>query len=174
MTYSKIRQHRGRKNCGGHKKKRRGAGNRGGRGNAGMSKHKFTWVTKNDPTYFSKPSMKPKSNKPIGLNLTQVNTLLEKQGKAEIDLSGYKILGTGNLTKSASIKALSFSKKALEKIEKAGGKAEALYAPETEPEQESVEDNAQTSKSNVRTDKVDTEQVLKPGKSDKLQEAPAE
>jgi large subunit ribosomal protein L15 len=137
MAYSKIRQHRGRKNCGGHKKKRRGAGNRGGRGNAGLSKHKWTWVTKNDPKYFSKPSMKPKSGKAPVLNLSQVNSIALSGNKKALDLSIYKILGRGNISQAVTIKALSFSKKAVEKITAVGGKTEALYATETEPEQES-------------------------------------
>jgi large subunit ribosomal protein L15 len=37
-----------------------------------------------------------------------------------------KILGNGSLTKKLTVKADSFSKSAIEKIEKAGGKAEAI------------------------------------------------
>ena len=136
MAYSKIRKHRGRKDCGGHKKKRRGAGNRGGRGNAGLSKHKYTWIVKYDPKYFSKPSMKPKKNKAPVLNLSQIENIMIKESKKELDLSNYKILGSGTITKPITVKALSFSKKALEKIKAVGGKAEALYAEKTETEPE--------------------------------------
>jgi large subunit ribosomal protein L15 len=141
MAYSKIRQHRGRKNCGGHKKKRRGAGNRGGRGKAGRSKHKFSWVAVNEPDYFSKPSMKPKAGKPPVMNLSQINNILITKGIKELDVSDYKILGRGTITKPVKIKALSFSKSALEKIKAVGGKAEPLYAEKTQEEPEvKVED----------------------------------
>lgn len=139
MAYSKIRKHRGRKDCGGHKKKRRGAGNRGGRGNAGLSKHKRSWVLKNDPNHFTKPSMKPRQDKPGIINLSDIDNLITREGKLEFDLSKCKVLGNGSISKPVTIKALSFSGKAREKIEKAGGKAEALYqeAPQegAEPEQ---------------------------------------
>ena len=149
MAYSKIRQHRGRKNCGGHKKKRRGAGNRGGRGNAGLSKHKFTWVTKNNTKYFCKPSMKPSMNKTPTMNLTQIDNIVLKEGRKDFDFSDYKILGKGNISQAIKIKAQSFSQKALEKIQKAEGTAEALYAETTETKQE-------TKTESEPSDKVET------------------
>jgi len=138
MAYSKIRQHRGRKDGGGHKKKRRGAGNRGGRGNAGLSKHKRSWVLKYDPKHFTKPSMKPRPGKPEIVNLSDIDNLITKEGKLEFDLRKCKVLGNGSISKPVTIKALSFSGKAREKIEKAGGKAEALYQekPEQKPKPE--------------------------------------
>ena len=39
---------------------------------------------------------------------------------------GVKILGSGELTKSLTVKAAAFSASAKEKIEKAGGKAEVI------------------------------------------------
>lgn len=39
---------------------------------------------------------------------------------------GLKILGDGELTKSITVKASKFTKSAVEKIEKAGGKAEVI------------------------------------------------
>ena len=44
-------------------------------------------------------------------------------GKA---LDGLKVLGNGELTKKLTVKAEKFSKSAVEKIEKAGGKAEVI------------------------------------------------
>ena len=41
-------------------------------------------------------------------------------------LSGIKVLGSGELTKSLTVKLAAFSKSAQEKIEKAGGKAEVI------------------------------------------------
>ena len=158
MAYSKTRKHRGRKDCNGHKKKGRGAGNRGGRGKAGLSKHKFTWVAKNDPTYFSKPSMKPKADKQKFMNLTQIENIILKKGLKELDLSEYKILGTGNITEVVKIKALSFSKKALEKIKQAGGKTEALYAGESDEKIEQASgDSPQPSGDEKKAEKPESE-----------------
>ena len=51
----KINKLRGsRSNGGGCTKKRRGAGNKGGRGNAGASKQHWTWTAKFDPDHYGK------------------------------------------------------------------------------------------------------------------------
>ena len=57
--------------------------------------------------------------------VVDANALLEKGliGKA---LDGVKVLGNGELEKKLTVKAEKFSKSAVEKIEKAGGKAEAI------------------------------------------------
>jgi large subunit ribosomal protein L15 len=39
---------------------------------------------------------------------------------------GIKVLGNGDVTKSLTVKAAAFSKSAIEKIEKAGGKTEVM------------------------------------------------
>ena len=39
---------------------------------------------------------------------------------------GVKVLGNGDLTAKVTVKAAKFSKSAIEKIEKAGGKAEVM------------------------------------------------
>ena len=57
--------------------------------------------------------------------VVDANALLEKGliGKA---LDGVKVLGNGELEKKLTVKAEKFSKSAVEKIEKAGGKAEVI------------------------------------------------
>lgn len=49
---------------------------------------------------------------------------LKDAGVIKKTLDGIKVLGTGELTKSLTVKAAKFSAAAQEKIEKAGGKAE--------------------------------------------------
>ena len=57
-------------------------------------------------------------------NGTEVTTeLLLETGVISKALDGVKILGSGELTKSLTVKAAAFSASAKEKIEKAGGKA---------------------------------------------------
>ena len=55
----KIRKQRGSRSVGGGcTKKRRGAGHRGGRGQAGGNKHHWTWMVINDPKHFGKYGFK--------------------------------------------------------------------------------------------------------------------
>lgn len=51
---------------------------------------------------------------------------LEKNGLITKKSNPLKILGNGNLTKKLTVRANSFSKGAIKKIEKAGGKAEVI------------------------------------------------
>jgi large subunit ribosomal protein L15 len=129
MASKKVSRMRGRKTHGwGCKKKHRGAGSRGGRGLSGSKNQRKFWIIKNKPGHFGKygfKSLKTRKLKPSerAINLRDIARLAE--GK-EVDLKqlGYdRVLGTGSLDKPLTIKAGSFTKKAAEKIEKAGGKA---------------------------------------------------
>ena len=126
-----VRQH-------GYGKTHRGAGNRGGRGNAGTGKKadqkkSTTW---NNKKYFGKSGfVRLRVKKDIvSININLINEKFDyfiKKGFAkenkeviEIDLkkAGYdKLLGTGTPIQKFSIKVSSASKKALEKIKNAGG-----------------------------------------------------
>ena len=52
--------------------------------------------------------------------------LLKEMGIVKNQLAGIKVLGNGELTKKVTVKAAKFSKTAVEKIEKIGGKAEVI------------------------------------------------
>ena len=52
--------------------------------------------------------------------------LLKEMGLVKKQLSGIKVLGNGTLEKKVTIKAHKFSAKAVEQIEKLGGKAEVI------------------------------------------------
>ena len=111
----------------GNVKNRRGSGNRGGRGNAGLHKHKFTWITRYDPDYFGKSGFTRPNRKTINvINLYAIDQrarfdkLEKKDGKYYFEFHG-KILGTGNISQPVIVKALSWSKGAVEKVKKAGG-----------------------------------------------------
>ena len=52
--------------------------------------------------------------------------LLKEMGIVKKQLAGIKVLGNGELTKKLTVKASKFSAKAVEKIEKMGGKAEEV------------------------------------------------
>jgi large subunit ribosomal protein L15 len=118
----------------GSRKKWRSSGEQGGRGMSGTGKradHKKSLVIKlYGNKYFGKQGITSKGTrrrKEKIFNLEQIEKnfeyLIEKYGKgSELDLSKYKILGDGELTKKLTIKARAFTANAKEKIEKAGGK----------------------------------------------------
>jgi len=138
---SKKSRIRGRRSCGyGARKKHKGKGSKGGKGMAGTGKmagQKKTWILKNNPNYLGKKGFtsrkKIKRAKKIKIiNLGQIQEQIDKFIKKgivkktaegmEIDLKGYKILGSGILEDKFIIKANAFSKKVEEKIKKLGGK----------------------------------------------------
>lgn len=134
----KIRKMRGSRTVGGGcSKKRRGAGNRGGRGNSDLHKGKWTWVVKYDPKHFGKYGFKRPQRSifkfaPVNLDyLDEKSEEFVKQGLAtskngaiEIDVTdlGYnKVLGKGKINRPLVIKSPKFSSLAIQKIEEAGG-----------------------------------------------------
>ena len=90
----KINKLRGsRSNGGGCTKKRRGAGNKGGRGNAGASKQHWTWTAKFDPDHYGKhgfkrPQKMIKKVNPVNLSYLeeQADNLIES-GKQRPDMA---------------------------------------------------------------------------------------
>lgn len=117
------------------KKAGRGAGKRGGKGNAGLLKHRFMYMIKYMPDHIGRYGFK----RPLSV-IKKVKTInvgkLEEMfpGKKEIDLrkEGYgKLLGGGIINTKLKIKVDSASSKAIEKIEKAGGEIAITGQPET-------------------------------------------
>lgn len=114
---------------GGSKKKRRGAGSRGGRGEAGKEKK----IKK------EKGFKRSQAKDVETINIKKLDSNLdryvdegiaeESDGNIEVNLSdvGYeKLLGSGKISRPVTVKAKSFSRKAKEKIEEAGGEAVEL------------------------------------------------
>ncbi len=137
----KIRKLRGSRTVGGgSSKKRRGAGHRGGRGNAGLHKSKWSWTVKYDPKHFGKYGFKrpvKSTSHTVNLDyLDQKSEELVKKGIAqmkddavEIDVThlGYdKVLGKGKINRPLIIKSPQFSSLAKQKIEEAGGEVVLL------------------------------------------------
>lgn len=142
----KIRTLRGSRNCaGGNPKKRRGAGNRGGRGLAGSGKGKKTkadWVRINLPDHLGRRGFKRPAEKVVQertLNVLELDQNVEEyiaQGAATqkgdtitVDLEKVgitKVLGKGRVTRKLSVSARGFSESAVKKIEEKGGKANVV------------------------------------------------
>lgn len=133
---------RGERTYHGSHKKWRGGGSRGGRGQAGMHKHKWSYTVKYEPDHFGKYGFKRpqglvKQLKIINVGdldrmaevLVQKNLALKEGNAVKIDLRkiGYdKLLGAGILNKSLIVESRYFSKSAIKKLESAGGKAVVL------------------------------------------------
>jgi large subunit ribosomal protein L15 len=131
------KQRRGERSYHGSHKKWRGHGSRGGRGNANLKKHKWSWTLNNDPDHFGKHGFKPRNYENIKtINLKELDQIADrlvnqklaemdgKKIKIDLEKIGYnKLLGSGKVTKPLIIQAKYFSKKAIAKLEEADGQA---------------------------------------------------
>jgi large subunit ribosomal protein L15 len=133
----KTRRLRGSRTFGyGQVGQHRKSGGRGGKGKAGLLKHKRSWTIKYEPNHFGRDKPKP-PNRTIAKKWTNVGNLDEiydgllknrkakkKEGKPLIDLVdlGYdRLLGEGMVSSPYYVIANSYTKSAKDKIEKAGG-----------------------------------------------------
>jgi len=135
----KILKKRGRGSGYGSHKKHRGGGSRGGRGLAGLHKHKRMTAIKYMPDHFGKRGFKrpQKVLKEVKtINLKDLDSMVEallnekkikedKQGiKINLSELGYdKLLGTGQVKHRLIVEAKSFSKSAIKKLGENKGKA---------------------------------------------------
>jgi len=137
MSKGNTKKFRGSRTCGGGTgKNRRGAGNRGGRGRAGVCKHHAIKAIilgyAQGKHGFTRP---PKTVKSVSVvNVGELDELADElvidglaqleEGQYRIDLTCLdidKVLGTGRVTKKLAVTAYEFSGVAREKIEAAGG-----------------------------------------------------
>ena len=122
----------------GARKKWKKSGHRGGCGMAGTGKRadqKKSWIIKKYGTeYFGKQGITSRKtakrvNKIINLKDIENNfdSLMKKFGQGGVlDLSDFKLLGEGELSKKVSLKVREASESAVEKIKKIGGEIEVL------------------------------------------------
>ncbi len=123
------------------KKGGRGAGLRGGRGNAGLCKHKFMYMNKYMPGHFGVHGFKRPQSILKEDKIINVGEIEEKfPGKKTINLTeeGYdKLLGAGQIKSKLKITVNSASEKAIDKIKEQGG--EIILPSEDSSEEASVE-----------------------------------
>ena len=129
----KSKGQRGTTRYHGARKKWKSSGSKGGKGMAGTGKradHKKSLIIKlYGNNYFGKQGVTSRGtekDRSKVMNLrdieTNFDTLMKKYGKNdELNLSEYKILGEGELTRKITIRALAFSESAKEKIKRSGG-----------------------------------------------------
>ncbi len=137
MGKKKTKKHRGSRTHGRGIKGGRGAGERGGRGKAGLQKHKYISTMKEDPNYFgpkgfSRPQSLVKEPKIINIYDIEMNMdefiemgIAKKEGSIyHVDLSkaGYdKLLGGGKARYQMKITIPSSSERAIVKVQESGG-----------------------------------------------------
>jgi large subunit ribosomal protein L15 len=117
----------------GNVKNRRGSGNRGGHGMAGVDKHKWSWAVKHfGGSYFGKHGfVRPFRREVKVVNLFEINQkavsdqLEKKAGKYHFDFEG-KVLASGAVTVPLVIRAGSWSRNVEKKLGAAGGSISKL------------------------------------------------
>lgn len=130
MAKTKTKKFRGSMTHGRGKKAGRGAGLKGGRGNAGMNKHRFISrlfiERETNKPYWGRVGFKRNTPEKKELNVTNVGRLEELfPGQTEIDLTsaGYdKLLGAGTVRSAVTVTVPTATDSAVQKIEEAGGK----------------------------------------------------
>ena len=156
---------------GGHRKKRRGAGSRGGRGRAGTGKragHKKAGGMVISGKHGFRPRRISKVVKTINLSYFTANQvdLLVKEGKATkegdtfiIDLAslGYtKLLGTGATSLRLKLHIAQSSARAEEKVKGVGGEVVSANSPSQPSDSAQVKSDNQKDVSEPAENKADT------------------
>ncbi len=142
MPTNKRSKYRGSRTCGGGThKNRRGAGNRGGRGRAGINAHHFVkWYKEMGGPVFGKDGFLNSTRTTVTVMdigiIDQIIPSLLAQGIAKhegdvivintADMGINKVLGSGKVTKKLNISSQAFSESAKVKIEKMGGKTQIV------------------------------------------------
>lgn len=131
---SRKRKHLGNRTYGGgNTKNRRGSGNRGGVGRAGMGKHRRLYAIKTEGSTLRDRGLQgffSQKKKLMGVTLEKLQKMIDvgrfeqKEGVFQVSLPKAKIISGGLFTAKASVRAAGFSAKAKEKITQAGGTAE--------------------------------------------------
>ena len=124
MVRDKTKKRRGSRTHGRGKKAGRGAGLKGGRGNAGLHKHKYTYVLKYMRDHFGRRGFKRSfDRKEVKvINFGDIERLFS--GKKEINLKeeGFdKLLGKGEVKSKIKVIVPKATDRAIRKIEEKGG-----------------------------------------------------
>tara|TARA_B100001559_G_C16426754_1_gene587799 strand:+ start:819 stop:1208 length:390 start_codon:yes stop_codon:yes gene_type:complete len=121
---SRTNKFRGSRYHGRGKKAGRGAGKRGGRGNAGINKHRLLTRLKYMPRHWGMhgfnrhPSLR-KVN--ISINLQELQDMTEEDTVNLGELGYDKLLGKGKMNRAMNIVVAKASAHAISKVESAGG-----------------------------------------------------
>ncbi len=126
-TKSRKRKYLGNRSYGGgNVKNRRGKGNKGGKGRAGMRTHKIFFKMKTESLHKPKGFFNPTRDRLPIVRLADVVRRIEKDGQTTLNLGRVKVIGRGDFPFKADVTAAAFSAGARGSIEKAGGSAKTL------------------------------------------------
>ena len=157
MTSKKRRQRGSRTHGGGTHKNRRGAGHRGGRGNAGRKKHERQLYGPLGKHGFKRPQGVQDEVVEVSVQkLDEDAALLAAEDLAEEEGDGYaldardvaedghevdvvKVLGSGQVRGELTLVADDFSESAREKVEAAGGSVELSERAQADADDEAAE-----------------------------------
>ena len=107
------------------KKAGRGAGLRGGRGNAGLGKHRTMYMQKYMPDHFGRYGFTRhalKKQDPVIINVGKLEEVYPNQKTIDLTKEGYtKLLGGGTINSKITVKVTAASEKAIDKIKAQGG-----------------------------------------------------
>ena len=130
VTGKKSRKFRGSMTHGRGKKGGRGAGLRGGRGNAGLLKHRFMYMKKYMPDHIGKHGFKRPQEmlkKDICINVGTLEERFPNKKTIDLEKEGYdKLLGGGTVGKEYKITVKKASAKAVEKIKENNGEVKIV------------------------------------------------
>jgi len=121
---SRTNKFRGSRYHGRGKKAGRGAGKRGGRGNAGLNKHKVMTRLKYMPGHWGMhgfnrhPSLRVVNT---SINIGEVSEIAEGDSINLTEMGYDKLLGRGSIDRALKISVREASARAIEKVEAAGG-----------------------------------------------------
>ena len=126
----KMRRMRGSRTMGyGQIGQHRHSGKQGGHGNAGLHKHKWSWLNINDPDHFGRdPFFVPGARKVAKwLNVGDLEAIAEQgtESPISLDLAAMgvvKLLGSGSVKRAFNVKVDLFTEIAKTKLEEAGCK----------------------------------------------------
>ena len=121
----KSRKYRGSRTHGyGQIGQHRHSGSRGGHGNAGLHKHKWSWLVKYDPDHFGRDPFRPPGHaKPTTwANVGDLGILAKGKSVDLTSMGIQKLLGSGTVGAPYEVRVGLFTKRAQAKIEAAGGK----------------------------------------------------
>jgi len=125
MVRKKTKKFRGSMTHGRGKKAGRGAGLRGGKGNAGLHKHRRMYMEKYMPDHFGRHGFKrPPSavKKAKAINVGQLEEMFPNKKEIDLGKEGYgKLIGSGTINSKFKIRVGKASSKAITKIEEKGG-----------------------------------------------------
>ena len=124
MVRDKTKKRRGSRTHGRGKKAGRGAGLRGGRGNAGLHKHKYTYVLKYMRDYFGRRGFKRSfDRKEVKvINVGDIERLFPNREEINLKEEGFdKLLGKGEIKTKVKIIVPKATDRAIRKIEEKGG-----------------------------------------------------